>query len=277
MKRLLIASACLLCLFTSVPEAQGGFNTIEPARMATPLIQAAEEGDADAVRSLLKNGADPNDSDIFGGTALIRAARNGNIEIAGLLLAHGADVNAPIEGANRTTPLMYAVSNGNTGMVRLLLEHGADVNDRDASWRDAMGQGVGDVEIAGLLLEHGGGFSAGGCGVMYRAACSDQMDMLEVLLAHGGQVCRGSLEGAAHGTGEALGLLLARGMDVNARKADGRTALMTAAELGRADMAGLLLSHGADAGLQDREGRTALMFAVRGKHAEVVRLLSPQD
>src|SRR5262249_17888776 len=76
---------------------------------------------------------------------------------------------------------------------------------------------------------------------------------------------------AAHTSVPLLELLLARGIEVNARDEHGRTALMLAVEqhlteaggvLARPELAQLLLAHGADLDAQDEDGRTAVMQLV---------------
>ena len=58
---------------------------------AIPLIRAAADGDAGAVRELLAGGADVNARTLAGDTALIRAAFFGHAEVVRDLLAAGAD------------------------------------------------------------------------------------------------------------------------------------------------------------------------------------------
>jgi ankyrin repeat protein len=66
-------------------------------------------------------------------------------------------------------------------------------------------------------------------------------------------------------------LLLDQGADVNARSADGTTALMHATTVGDAALVRLLLDHGADVNAKNATGATALMWAVGDR--EKVRLL----
>ncbi len=63
------------------------------------------------------------------------------------------------------------------------------------------------------------------------------------------------------------------GADVNARDRDGKTALITAAEIGMADTVRLLLTHGADVNSRDANGTTALMYAAIEDHVGVIQLL----
>ncbi|MDQ3687886.1 MAG: TonB family protein [Acidobacteriota bacterium] len=58
------------------------------------LIRAAEGGDAEAVRSLLAQGADVNASTVGRQTALMRAAFFGHRDVVRVLLDEGADVHA---------------------------------------------------------------------------------------------------------------------------------------------------------------------------------------
>ena len=91
----------------------------------SPLLDATKRGDVAAVRSLLKDGADPNLAQGDGLTALHVAAEEGYLEIAELLLSAGAK----IEGKTRIgdyTPLHLASRSGQAEVVRALLEAGAD-------------------------------------------------------------------------------------------------------------------------------------------------------
>ena len=59
-------------------------------------------------------------------TALVNAATNGQLEAMALLLDRGASLNKP--NSNGNNPLMMAADSGHTAMVRLLAERGADLN-----------------------------------------------------------------------------------------------------------------------------------------------------
>ena len=68
-----------------------GFARADAAPSRVPLVAAVERADLDAVRSLLKGGADVNAGDPDGTTALHWAARRDDIAAADLLLRAGAD------------------------------------------------------------------------------------------------------------------------------------------------------------------------------------------
>lgn len=69
-------------------------------------------------------------------------------------------------------------------------------------------------------------------------------------------------------------LLVARGVDVNAKDSDGRTPLSWAAFNGCGQAVELLLAKGGDANAEDCTGRTPLSWAASKGHKQVVRLLS---
>jgi ankyrin repeat protein len=86
----------------------------------TPLTAAASAGSLEIVRTLLKNGADPN----LNGP-LEDASLKGFTGVVGLLLDSGARVNQ-LNAASGTTALYAAASFGKGETVSLLLKRGAD-------------------------------------------------------------------------------------------------------------------------------------------------------
>ena len=91
------------------------------------LVRANQFGKFQAVRWLLRYGADPNKANQVGQTALFGCL--GHPKIAQVLLDAGADPNhADREGR---TPLMIAANHHRAPCVRLLLEAGADPNPSD--------------------------------------------------------------------------------------------------------------------------------------------------
>ena len=81
-------------------------------------------------------------------------------------------------------------------------------------------------------------------------------------------------EAARQGDAAAVGALLDKGADVNARFRYGTTALFKAAERGHTEVVKLLLERGADVKVKDTfYGATAMTWALNSKHVEVVRLL----
>ena len=98
---------------------------------ATPyeslVADAAQEGDLEAVRALLQQGADPNAAQPDGLTGLHWAALNDKLGIAEILLYAGATVS-PVTRVGGYTPLHLASQSGHGVVARVLLEAGADAN-----------------------------------------------------------------------------------------------------------------------------------------------------
>lgn len=129
----------------------------------TPLMQAAEKGDAVRVKELLVGGANVNAQDQRGYTALMHASMDyhGSAAVVKILVSAGADVNAKDKSGN--TALSWAVWNGiRLEIAKELIASGADVNGRDG-WGnpilvDAAGSG-GDEKTAAeavkLLINSG--------------------------------------------------------------------------------------------------------------------------
>lgn len=97
------------------------------AATLTPVADAARRGDAGAVRSLLRTGADVQSAHGDGFTALHWAALQGEADIAGMLLYAGAQTEARTRVGGHT-PLHVASSRGHAEVARLLLEREADAD-----------------------------------------------------------------------------------------------------------------------------------------------------
>ena len=93
----------------------------------SPVADAAQRGDLEAVRTLLKQGADPNAAQADGLTALHWAALNDELGMAQVLLYAGATVS-PVTRVGGYNPLHLASRSGHGEVVRALLEAGADAN-----------------------------------------------------------------------------------------------------------------------------------------------------
>lgn len=91
------------------------------------LMDATRRGDIDAVRKLLKSGANPNMGDYWRDTPLMEAVRQDNLELAQLLLDAGATPNIKGRGY---TPLGVAAKNGNVRLVEMLVRAGADPDSK---------------------------------------------------------------------------------------------------------------------------------------------------
>src|SRR5690606_7555734 len=254
----------------------------------TPLIFAAREGDEASVRLLIDAGADVNQQSEFGWTALLVATQNRYYRLGAYLLEQGANPNL----ANKSgwTPLYLATDNRNIEAgdyptrrpdmdhlqyIELLLAHGADTNAR-------LAMGCGRAGCASTetrtIFTHQWLYEEGATAFL-RASQSGDVKLMRLLRARGADPTLATEHGvtglmAASGIGwvegvtfewseqetyEAVRLLLALGLDPNARETlDGRTALMGAAHKGRNDVIELLVAHGADLAARDIGSRDSI-------------------
>jgi len=269
-----------------------------------PLIDAAKNVDREAVRSLLKQGANVNATQADGTTALHWASYRDDLESADLLIRSGANVNARNDlGA---TPLWAACQNGSESMVGRLLTAGANPNA-------ALLLGETPVMVAGrsgspavveLLAAKGANVNAraarGQTALMW-AVAQKQPEVVKVLLANGADIHarsdswtevmavppHGYLEynrAIPHGNDTALmfaarvddlasaKLLVAAGANVNDEDAWGVSAVVLAAHSGFTDVVEFLLEKGANAN-SDRAGFTALHEAVMRRDENLVKVL----
>src|SRR6266566_3700806 len=123
-------------------------------REMPPLVAAACDGNAAAVREIVRSGADPNAK--YGNlnwTPLMHAIHKNQIGSVKALLDSGADVNRtgeyetePRTKQRAVTPLMMAAGYGYTPIVELLLRRGADPARVDGDGNRAL-----DYALAGTL------------------------------------------------------------------------------------------------------------------------------
>jgi ankyrin repeat protein len=236
----------------------------------TPLILAVINAHFDVASMLLDEGADPNRADRSGMTALYAAVemrtlpwmqgrpaskpsgRLDDIDIVKALLADGADVNAklkaPLLQRNHTagdpglgegaTPLMRAAKSGDADLMRMLLEKGADPAVVTRNHTTAL------MIAAGMTWRDGGG-------------AFPTRD-------------RGTDEGAV----DAIELLLAHGVDINAVNDGGDTATHGAVQRGSEAVIRFLAAHGARLDVKNKLGQTPLDVAsARREHAATAALL----
>ena len=95
----------------------------------TQLLNAAQNGKLDEVRSLISQSIDVNVRDEYGWTPLLWAAMNGHTDIVQVLLAAGANPNT--RNKYGWTPLMWAAGQGYSEIVRSLIASGARLNAQD--------------------------------------------------------------------------------------------------------------------------------------------------
>jgi|SRR5215213_2843807 len=100
----------------------------------TPLMRAAERGQVNVVRALLKRGAEVDARRPGGFTALMLAAQKGSLPVVKVLLAAGANPNVSVvtSHAGELSTLIAGIMSGNQPVVQTLIKGGAKVNPRTA-------------------------------------------------------------------------------------------------------------------------------------------------
>jgi uncharacterized protein len=159
----------------------------------SPVADAAERGDIEMVRSLLKTGADVNAAQGDGMTALHWAALRDNADMAAMLVYAGANLEATTRlGGN--TPLHLASRQGNTVTIEALLEAGSDVHAFTSTGVHALhlAAAAGDQHAVAALLFHGAAVDgldrhSGRTPLMF-ATANNRLEVIESLLAAGADI-----------------------------------------------------------------------------------------
>jgi ankyrin repeat protein len=171
-----LAGACLL----------GGLVLAQSAT----VTEAARRGDREAVRALLKAGADVNAAEGDGTTALHWAARSGDADLVQMLVSAGANVRATTR-LGAYTPLMMAAQAGHSAAVAALLAGGADVEARTTTGTTPLmfAAQSGDTRTATMLVEGGAKVDARESAMeqtpLMFAAANNRTDVVKLLIARG--------------------------------------------------------------------------------------------
>ncbi|KAH6699782.1 ankyrin repeat-containing domain protein [Leptodontidium sp. MPI-SDFR-AT-0119] len=237
-----------------------GANVNWPGReyYGTPLQEAIDRDDEEAVMLLLEHGAAVN---LVGGrhdSALTCAIeghkdKEGGDKYIQLLLDAGADVNI-CAGEERAYPLEAAVRKGNAKIVETILDRGADINGPFGHVVSPLRIAVveGDLDIFRLLLSRGA-------------------DPNITRPGHGGETPLAAALRCSRGT--MLKELLEYGADPNFSAS---VAFVSAAESGYTEGMLMLIKHGADVHVQGGVPGKALHAAARNMNISMVKFLLDQ-
>ena len=273
-----------------------------------PLLMAAVETDnLYLVKTLIKNGTNPNIQDVDGNEALAYVTDHTSPETIAYLLEQGLDINHRNKFQN--TPLMFAIRYENVPAVRYMVEHGADVQATTRSGRTMVSMAKGP-KVKAYLMSLDQPVEAPLTRVWWRqaglnevkrvfaqkpeifqnrkifalaAANTSDPRVIQFLIDKGFDVNRVDETGitpifsaaSSNGNPEILRYLVMKGADVNRTdETYGTTPLMAAAYFQRdPEIFKTLLSLGANPTLRDISGQTAVDYADRFNSREVISLL----
>jgi ankyrin repeat protein len=178
-----------LTTFATAVLCMTGFLAAAPS--SAPVADAAMRGDRDAVRGLLKQGADVSAARGDGMTPLHWAAERGDAAMTEMLVYAGANV-AAVTRIGEYTPLHLAAKSGSAAVVQALLKAHADVNARTTTSGVTalhLAAAAGSADVVKTLLSAGADANAKesewGQTPLVFAAAQDRVDAIRALLASG--------------------------------------------------------------------------------------------
>lgn len=196
------------------------------------------------------------------GQALLSAVVQGRVDVAKSLLEKGVSPNVRTADGNRHAALELACERGNLQLVALLLAHGADANSDGRVGRSLLSIAAvkGNAALFQLLLDHGVPWPQTNDTSRAEALGHTQEELL--------------MHAAGGGSVDIVKAILERGIEVNTRTSNDRTALAEAVEDGREDMVRFLLSRGAQVESARSEGYASpLVKACWHKQLGIARIL----
>jgi ankyrin repeat protein len=237
----------------------------------SPIASAAQNGDREAVRALLKKGLDVNEAQGDGSTALHWAAMKGDAEMARMLVYAGANVRATTR-IGAYTPLYLAAKGGYADVVAVLLAGGADAKAVTSNGTTPLmiAAAAGDTRSITSLIENGADINAkdGAKGEtpLIFAAGFNRTDAVKLLLARGAdhKVTTKVLDLFALTAPEEEAMLRGAGGNGGDARPQGNRP---------ADVAGATRGYRYNELISSQGGLTALLFAARQGYTETVKAL----
>ena len=268
----------------------------------TKLLQAAKNDELEAIKVLVKKGADINTQDENRATVLMWAAYKGNLEAVKFLVKNKADFNKKgiIYIDEKKTGyygnlLGIAAGENKAKILKYLLEE-CKINIDDKEYNPETGKSdgwtaiqwaasLGHTEIVKILIEKGANLNtihadSKGTALIYSIENS-HYEIAKLLIENDADV---NLYSENHWSAlhyfarenkpELLKLALSKGAKVNLQTAaEAYTPLIFSAYNGYMKCCYLLVKAGADIDIKDKTGKTAMDYAEEKKHSVVVSFL----
>ena len=249
----------------------------------TPLMKAALYVKFQAVKKLIKRGADPSLVDNGGWNSLHFAAEGGDTDIIDLIHTHLLNIES--KTGEGYTPLMIAAYSGKLNAVEWFLEKGATVNCVDNTGWNTLhyaAQG-GDTDIISLIHIHLPNIESKtgeGCTPLMVAAFTGKLHAVKWFLEKGATVAcecnRGwnTLHYAAQGGDtDILSLIHTYLPKIESRSNGGTRPLMVAALFGKLHAVQWFLEKGATVTCESNRGWNTLHYAAQGGDTVILSLI----
>ena len=249
----------------------------------TPLMNAALNGNVQAVKSMIKRGADPSLTDYIGWNMLHYAAEGGDTDIISLIHTHLPNIES--KTGEGYTPLMVAAFTGKLHAVKWFLEKGATVACEDKRGWNTLHHAAegGDTDIISLIHTHlpniesktGEGYTP-----LMVAAFTGKLHAVKWFLEKGATVAcedkRGwnTLHHAAEGGDtDIISLIHTHLPNIESKTGEGYTPLMLAAFTGKLHAVKWFLEKGAAIACKDKRGWSPLHHAAKGGDPDTIDLI----
>lgn len=148
----------VICLMTLIPSAAFGMQTVDHYELRRAVI----DGKTEKVKSLLSHATDIPDPQKGQLSYLVEAANAGNVEITKLLLKYGADPSH--EFWNGWTALTFAAQHGHLDVVKLLILANPSPTRKQLNQALLVSAGTGHPQTSKTLIKAGASVSAAGPG-----------------------------------------------------------------------------------------------------------------
>lgn len=233
-------------------DARVDVNIRSEKQKLTPLISAACCGSLEAVKLLIRAGADIDAQSSTGNTALMLAIDRGKIEVAVALIEAGA--NLEIKGQKGWTALHNAASGGDKGykeVAEALLKAGASVDALSETMLTPLHEAAGKslVDLVKLLVDAGANVNA-----------RDKFSNTPLRMCASNAQSFATLDTFK----KTVQILIDAGADINAGTTINTTSLHSVVKWGNLDAVNFMLERGANPNIRTTKGELPIDFA-KGK------------
>ncbi|XP_066023841.1 ankyrin-2-like isoform X3 [Pocillopora verrucosa] len=249
----------------------------------TPLMNAALNGNVQAVKSMIKRGADPSLTDNKQWNTLHHAASGGDTDIISLIHTHLPNIES--KTGEGLTPLMVAAVHGKLHAVKWFLEKGATVACEDKGGWNTLhcAASGGDTDIISLIHTHLPNIESKtgeGHTPLMVAAAHGKLHAVKWFLEKGATVACEDKRGwntlhhaASGGDTDIISLIHTHLPNIESKTGEGYTPLMVAAVHGKLHAVKWFLEKGATVACKNKRGWNTLHHAASGGDTDIISLI----